>query len=76
MIANHKRSLPTLLSSWRYGFLVLYPANRPYVRLLGSHYPEPDGPCRYVLVLLPERAGHSHMVEGMDYSSSDPSIRY
>jgi len=43
---------------------------------MGANYAQLDGPCCYVLVLLPERARYSHLVEGMDHSSSDYPIRY
>lgn len=41
---------------------------------MGAHHAEPDGARCYVLVLLPERARYSHLVEGVDYSSPDNSV--
>lgn len=76
MVSNNAHSLSTLLPPWRYCFLVLYAADWPHVRFLGSYYAQPNGTCCYVLVLLPERTGHSHLVEGMDYSSPNPPVCY
>ena len=43
---------------------------------MGAHRLELDGPRCHVLVLLPERAWHSHLVEGVDHPSPNHPIRH
>ncbi len=41
---------------------------------MGAHYPQPYGPCDYVLVLLPERTRDPDLVERMDYAIADRAV--
>lgn len=74
--ANEPRSFPSLLPPRRDCPALLHPAHRLDLCLLGSHYPEPDCARCHVLVLLPERAWNSHLVEGVDHPSSDRSVHH
>jgi hypothetical protein len=42
---------------------------------MARHLPEPHGPRRHVLVLLPERARDPHLVEEVHHHDADHSIR-
>ena len=69
-------SLPPHLPPRCYRPPLLHPTNRPHLRLLGPHNPQPNSPRSNVLVLFPSRAGRTHLVEKMDHSSTNHSIRY
>lgn len=54
---------------------MLYPAGWPYIGIVGAYYAQPLGPRCYVLVLFPECAWHSDLVEGVDHPSANYPIR-
>ena len=47
----------------------------PTARYLDSHHSQPDGPRPHVLVLSPELSRDGGLVEGVDHTASDRSIR-
>jgi hypothetical protein len=54
---------------------LLHSAHRTHTRLMARHYPQPGGSRCHVLVLLPERARHSHLVEEVHHRRPDYPIR-
>jgi len=68
-------SLPPHLPPRRDRSALLHPAHRPHTRLMARHHPQLGCPRRHVLVLLPERARHSHLVEEVHHRWPNHPIR-
>ena len=69
-------SLFALLPSWSDSFPLLHSIDWAYRSFMGTYNLEFDRACRHVLVLLPSCERNSHLVEGMDYQTSNLTIRY
>jgi hypothetical protein len=68
-------SLPPHLPPRRDRSPLLHPAHWSHSRLMACHHPQLGSSRRHVLVLLPERAWHSHLVEEVHYRWPNYSIR-
>jgi hypothetical protein len=65
-----------VLPPWRNRPPLVYPAHWLHSSVLGPDHLESDSACGHVLVLLPERTWHPHLVEGVNHPSADHPVRH